>query len=839
MIHEPFGEEAIKGFAEEAGPGEAGLGQPSPPDELGGETQAPENGGTPPTGEAREGLPGNKQPPARPSARSLTITVVFVTLMAALGGFLLNRASVASSDNADVAQVLSLRSAAAQTSGYQVAQTAYENYRSAQALQAQGADELQEAANNSSDGLMWARLYQATQAQEAQAAGAVPADLHANLPDGQPDSEFPYDFYAEQSAQGTFLSAQSDAYNDVSARWSKLVDSYTAILTMLAVALFLFGSAFVLYGRNRMLFSVIASLLSIISIVWGGALFSVSEPGKPSVTAAQDYARGAVAMASAITPAGFQPAINDFTAAIGARPDFALAYAERAVAETERGSDQLGGGFITDVAPRWLKVAAADYVKAYDLGDHDADQVLDVGFSYYQLWVQAGGHGTPPSQAVTFFRQAAQLDPGNPPELLDYALSELASRNYATAREAFRVAVTHILFTCTDPSVLSSCTSPQPRTSIGLQEAWFAGAMETLVTLASSADASSEPELRAQVASTKGALAESMALGHVVTVPDDGDVKIGATSTLIDPNLLWLDIGIPAGESPDVLATTPVTMLWYDQAPGSTKWDAIPELTCWGQLDQCAFYSSEANVFESQARFLPADNSCLTNVRYRGELYVRGSLARTLTPTYDDINTSLQAGLNKQMDMGICVPSSWHLSKPLNLSFHINGTSQTVTGSLAGSEMSYQSAGGREGTYVFRLYDPAASSVPSSQLGPLAQKMGSYVIGLLKSRGLPADTVLTTPFAAHNVWGGNVQYGQTGVFDSSSTGTEAFVGVGLIAARTTSTSAQADRDIANNIRLDHAFVVTIVFGHRGTSLWRGADPLALQVFTSWSLLGYG
>jgi hypothetical protein len=839
MIHEPFGEEAIKGFAEEAGPGEGGLDQPPPPEELAGERQAPAEGGSPPTGETSSGVPAKKKPPARPSARSLTITVVFVTLMAALGGFLLNRASVASSDDADVAQVLSLRSSAAQTSGYQVAQTAYENYLSAQALQAQGADELQEAANNSSDGVMWARLYQATQAQEVQAAAAVPADLHANLPDGQPDSEFPYDFYAERSAQGTLLSAQSDAYNDVSARWSKLVDSYTAILTMLAVTLFLFGSAFVLYGRNRMLFSVIASVLAIISIVWGGALFSVSEPGKPSVAAPQDYARGVVAMASATTPAGLQPAINDFTAAIGARPDFALAYAERAVAETERGSDQLGGGFITDVAPRWLKVAAADYIEAYDLGDHDADQVLDVGFSYYQLWIQAGGHGTPPSQAVTFFRQASGLDPGNPPELLDYALSELASRNYAAAREAYRVAATHMLFTCTDPSVLSSCTSPQPRTSIGLQEAWFAGAMETLVTLASSADASSSAELKAQVASTKGALAESMALGRVVATPDNGDVKIGATTTLIDPNLLWLDIGVPAGESPDVLAATPVTILWYDQAPGSTKWDAIPELSCWGELDECAFYSSEANVFESQVRFLPADNSCLTNVRYRGELYIRGALARTLTPTYDDIATSLQPALNKQMDMGICVPSSWHPTKPLNLTFDVYGTTQTVTGSLEGSEMSYQSAGGREGAYVFRLYDPAASSVASSQLGPLAKRMGSYVISLLKSRGLPADTVINVPFAAHNVWGGNIQYGQTGVFDSSSTGTEAFVGVGLIAGQTISTSAQADTDIANNIRLDHAFVVTVVFGHRGTSMWQGADPLALQVFTSWSLLGYG
>jgi hypothetical protein len=117
--------------------------------------------------------------------------------------------------------------------------------------------------------------------------------------------------------------------------------------------------------------------------------------------------------------------------------------------------------------------------------------------------------------------------------------------------------------------------------------------------------------------------------------------------------------------------------------------------------------------------------------------------------------------------------------------------------------------------------------------------MGSYVISLLKSRGLPADTVINVPFAAHNVWGGDVQYGQTGVFDSSSTGTEAFVGVGLIAARTTLTSAQADTDIANNIRLDHAFVVTVVFGPRGTAMWQGSDPLALQVFTSWSLLGYG
>ena len=53
------------------------------------------------------------------------------------------------------------------------------------------------------------------------------------------------------------------------------------------------------------------------------------------------------------------------------------------------------------------------------------------------------------------------------------------------------------------------------------------------------------------------------------------------------------------------------------------------------------------------------------------------------------------------MDMGICLPSSWHPAKPLNLTFDIYGTTQKVTGSLGGSEMSYQSAGGREGCLLY------------------------------------------------------------------------------------------------------------------------------------------
>lgn len=434
---------------------------------------------------SRDGDVPEKKPPARPSSRFLTITVVLATLVAALGGFLLNRASASDSDDADQAQQLSLQASATQTSAYQRAETDYSQYVSLQVLQAEAAQEMLEAAYPQPDASNWADLYKASTAQATQAAKNLPVDLKPDLANGDPDPNFPYDLFDKRASQGIYLEARSDGYNDAANRWSSLESSYTAIVTMIAVSLFLFGSAFVLYGRNRLLFSLLGIVLVVTGLVWEGTLFAIQEPAVPSVAAAKDYANGVVAMGVN----NYRAAIKDMSLAIKARPDYALAYSERALAESDLGSQQLGSGFSSNLSPYWAKRFAADSKAAYRLGDHEAGQVVDLGWAYYYLWLIDGAHGKPPSQAETLGREGAQLDPSFPIGWMNLGLAELAAGQYRAATSAYTTAATHMLYTCSNPQVLHTCTTPQTPTNYNVQEGWLAGGMQDLKSLdASRAD---------------------------------------------------------------------------------------------------------------------------------------------------------------------------------------------------------------------------------------------------------------------------------------------------------------------------------------------------------------
>ena len=175
-------------------------------------------------------------------------------------------------------------------------------------------------------------LYKASTAQATQAAKSLPVDLKPDLANGDPDPNFPYDLFDKRASQGIYLEARSDGYNAAANRWSSLESSYTAIVTMIAVSLFLFGSAFVLYGRNRLLFSFLGIVLVATGLVWEGTLFATQEPSVPSVAAAKDYANGVVAMGVN----NYGAAIKDMSLAIEARSDYALAYSERCLLYTSR-----------------------------------------------------------------------------------------------------------------------------------------------------------------------------------------------------------------------------------------------------------------------------------------------------------------------------------------------------------------------------------------------------------------------------------------------------------------------------------------------------------------------
>jgi tetratricopeptide (TPR) repeat protein len=834
MMEEPLGEMALEAMAEAEDALEiAHSGQPAPP---------PSEDGHAARGTAEASA--EKRPPAKPTARFLTKTIVMATFIAALGGFLLNRASADASNAGDMAQELSLQGSAAETSAYQQAESDYSQYLSLQSLKAQAAQQMLEATYDQSGAPMWADRYKVASAQAEQTAAGLPSDLRPYLANGDPDPDFPYDFFARRASAATDLEAKSNAYNNVSDKWSRLVDSYTAILTMIAVALFLFGSAYVLYGRNRVIFTVLGAVLVGTGLVWGGGLALTRQPGTPSNGAAADYADGVTAMDEVATPAGYQTAIDDFTDAIKLRPDYALAYSERAAAEAFRGSEALGAGFISNVSPYWARLSATDELEAYNLGDHDASQVLNVGWGYYTLWIVGGGVGRPPALALDFFRQAALLDPTNPVDLLDTGIADLAMGRYQAAEQFFSAGVTHMLYDCPAAAPLTTCTTPQPATSYLLQHAWFAGGMEALEALAQSQEARRSPALTANINHAKGLLAASMASGKVVAGPFGRTLHVPGLGAFLDPNYLELDVPVPRGIVAHRMAGMPLTVLWYERPAGGAHWSAITETACWGHGRQnCGRYLSRYNVFQFVTRFLAADNRCFTNVEYRAEIYVGGNLAGSVTlgPKDDYIGTNLAPALSKAMNVGICVPSGWHLQPLPRLTLPVHGISATVTGTLSTSELSYSSADHKEGVYLFRLYPPRTSPTGAAlDVQSVVQTGENYAIDILKGRGLPADTAALGPSRSDGVWGPAVSDMVTTGYASASTGTEAFVGAAVIAAYSPKSGpAPQDQSISEYVTSDYAVVVTIAYGPVGSRFWAGPHSLGLQIFSSWSLLNDG
>jgi tetratricopeptide (TPR) repeat protein len=803
------------------------LGQPPAPGGPGGED-----------GEKRRKAPW-------PSNRALTITIVLTTLVAAVSGFLLNRASASASNASDMAQQLSLRGSAVSTSAYQQAETDYAQYLNLQAEQAKAAEEMIEAGYDQPDAANWGRLYDASMAQARRTGRELPKDLRPDLVSGNPDPEFPYDFFDRRASDGTYLEAVSDAYNDVSGQWDKVVDSYTAILTMLAVALFLFGSAYVLYGRNRVLFSAIAAGLVVVGLAWGGSLVTVRVPDKVSLAAARDYAKGVVALAEASTPLQYMPALNDFTAAIKARPDYASAYAQRAQAEDGIGSQELGSGFVSNVAPHWARLAAKDDLEAYTLGDHGAQQVSNVGWDDYSLWLMDGSKGQPPAQSLEFNAKAVQLDPANPVNWMNLGVDQLADGDYGGAAKSYQAAATHILYTCRPAAQLGTCKKAQPSEAFGLQEQWLAGGMQDLEGLAASPAGQRSPALGSEVTKAKGILTGSVAMGKVVAGPRPLGFDKPLMSGFIDPNIIQLDVALPHGVTRKQLLKMPLTVIWYQRAKAGDNWNGIADTECWGTGgEDCVEWKKQGDgYFQFRTRFLEADSDCFTDVQYKAELYVRGSLVGsvTLTPSKDSdddyISTNLSAATSPDMNFGVCVPSTWALQPLQTMDVDVSGSTQKISGALSGAETDYASPDKRSGVILVRFYTLHEDYTANKQLQQLVTDVAEYAVGLFKGNGLPSDISESGPYSSESLWGDELTDMMAKVY-SNATDLVGVAGALVSSGSATDGMQYQDSTLAQNASLggpDDAVVVALVYGPTNV-LWSGQHALGLQILSSCSLL---
>jgi tetratricopeptide (TPR) repeat protein len=752
-----------------------------------------------------------KEPP-RPSSRFIAIAIVSATLAAALVGFLFNHASSAAQRASDQAQEISLQASREQTSSYQSAEDDYYNYLLQQADQAKATQSYFEATLQGPNPQQWVDLEKVTDSLATREGKTLPKDMHPDEANG-PNPDFPDSFFAARTEPSVKLTSLANGYNDIGGQWGKLGSTFSAILTMLAISLLLLGSSLALYGSSRMLFASLGVVLVVIAVVWG-ATAAVSGPGtQPTVQAASSYARGVTEFADSTTPSTYRPALEAFTKAIRLRPDYALAYDQRAETEDYMGSSNPYAAGTDIVSVPWLTKAVADERTAYGLGLRSEDELIDFGTDSLDLWARQGARGGFPSEAFAADQQLTAIDSTNPVGWTELGLADLAEGQLQQGRTAFGVAAENILYSDVGAKTL------RPSHAFADQQDWVGKAMVQLDELAG-ADAA----LRSTAVGLEGLIAGSVSAGHV----EDPDrlvrpLHARATSFQLLPSTVGVDVTPSASWDPSKggidLTRGNVMTVWYQRpvrhGQGAGPWNVIADSIQWGNKEQFPLGSpagcGHGAYCESQ-NVLTDTSQCVVNAQYRADIFYKGVRVLSLRqrrPTTDFGHPV--ARVDPQMNIGTCIPSSWRLKTTLTAKTPIFGTTTTITHALSGVVMSYVAPHNTYGYDMLRIYpDRGAFSGDDTTF---SEEVVQYAVNLFAGKSLPADVTEDNLLTDDGFMG--LQNAVLAVYNSPSANVTAYVGAGI-----------SD---------DDAVIVGVEYGPKK---WM-ASKEGFNLFYSASLLDYG
>jgi len=184
-----------------------------------------------------------------------------------------------------------------------------------------------------------------------------------------PESDTAPDFYAYEAdtyiVETAALSERFANQYNLKSSWFDKASSYTVHLTLLAVALFLFGLAATAKSRVRWLFVSAGLVFSAATLVW--MLTAYFQPvSSLSDDAIKSYARG-VGLAYRGEP---KEAIAAFDDALKIAPTYANAFRDRALAYLDLSQND---------------EAAASFEKARAAGDKSGETAGNLGWTYYLL----------------------------------------------------------------------------------------------------------------------------------------------------------------------------------------------------------------------------------------------------------------------------------------------------------------------------------------------------------------------------------------------------------------------------------------------------------------------
>lgn len=194
--------------------------------------------------------------------------------------------------------------------------------------------------------------------------------------------------------------------------WDAKSNTYIVHLTLLAVALFLFGLSLVTAsGATRWIFSTMGAAITLVALLWAGRVYA-----EPVVDLReQGQAIGAYAQGIGLAYQNkYEEAIAAFDTALQAAPTYANALAQRAEAQSALGN--------------WVE-AAADYEKARAAGDQGGNTAGELAWIYY---LQGRF-----DEAIAMNRTALQASPSELWIQYDLALSLLTAGQLDAAKAEY------------------------------------------------------------------------------------------------------------------------------------------------------------------------------------------------------------------------------------------------------------------------------------------------------------------------------------------------------------------------------------------------------------------
>jgi tetratricopeptide (TPR) repeat protein len=367
---------------------------------------------------------------ATPFKRMIALLVVAITLFAAIVAYLQTVDSNKEERAAREAQRFAVAGLGSQVDASADFQRAYGVYTQAELLDRQRI--IATTRQRQAFGTPRADIY-GLDAERAAAVQQALVETSPLLGDSEfsetNDESFPFGFQAEVNVEPDEARLRQAAQAELADGHGGKADTFVAILTVLAVSLFLLGLSLTVEGRSRRLLVVPGIGIALICVGW--AVYNSSR----DVPRTSERALRAVAEGNKLLDQGDPvAAIDAYTRAIEARSDYAVAFGNRADAEFLAGSGDPTAGFISITDPENLARAIDDGERALELGaDDDVSVVASLGF--YKFLEQDFG------AAARFTNDALDLNDRLPSVWFNAAVIEVARGNDDAAEDLYDVGI--------------------------------------------------------------------------------------------------------------------------------------------------------------------------------------------------------------------------------------------------------------------------------------------------------------------------------------------------------------------------------------------------------------